>query len=140
MKRLGASIIFVNSLRRVLLFLRDDLPQIPYPGMWDVPGGHVEAGETPRECIVREIREEMGLALADFDLFCVREFADRIEHTFWKPWDLDIDRIRLTEGQRLEWFSSQKVRETELAYGFNEILEEFFSTPFPPSLQDSITP
>lgn len=126
MKRQGASIIFVNPLRQVLLFLRDDLPHLPYPGMWDVPGGHVEAGETPRDCIVREIKEEMGLTLAGFTLFCVREFTDRIEHTFWKPWNLDVGRIRLAEGQRLRWFSRQEACETPLAYGFNEILESFF--------------
>jgi 8-oxo-dGTP diphosphatase len=95
--------------------------------MWDVPGGHVEPGESPLACIVREMKEEMGLDLSDFDLFCVREFSDRIEHTFWKPWDLDIVDIRLTEGQRLQWFSREKARRTELAYGFNQILEDFFS-------------
>jgi len=125
-KRRGASIIFVNPIHQVLLFLRDDLPLIPYPDMWDVPGGHVEAGETPRDCIVREIKEEMGLTLAGFELFCVREFTDRVEHTFWKPWHLDIGRIRLTEGQRLRWFTRQEAWETPLAYGFNEILESFF--------------
>ncbi len=29
--------------------------------MWDLPGGHVEAGEDPKESIVRELREELGV-------------------------------------------------------------------------------
>ena len=126
MKRRGASIIFVNSSGKVLLFLRDDLPELPYPGMWDVLGGHVEDGESPRACIVREMKEELGMDLAGFNLLCVREFDDRIEHTFWKRWDADIGRIHLAEGQRLEWFSRERARRTELAYGFNDILEVFF--------------
>ena len=127
MKRHGSSIIFLNSRQEVLLFLRDDVDHIPYPNMWDVPGGHVEPGESPRACIVREMKEEMGLNLSEFDLFSVREFTDRIEHTFWKRWDLNIGGIHLTEGQRLQWFSREKARRTELAYGFNQIVEDFFS-------------
>jgi len=36
MKRKGTSIIFVNDKKQILLLLRDDKPDIPYPNMWDV--------------------------------------------------------------------------------------------------------
>ena len=70
MKRLGASIIFVNDQQQVLLFLRDDKQDLPFRDMWDVPGGHVEPDETPEECIIREIKEEMNIDLLDFQLLC----------------------------------------------------------------------
>jgi 8-oxo-dGTP diphosphatase len=66
MKRKGCSIIFINDNHQVLLFLRDNIPTIPFPNMWDVPGGHVEPGETPEICIVREMQEEMELELKIF--------------------------------------------------------------------------
>jgi 8-oxo-dGTP diphosphatase len=125
-KRLGASIIFVNSNRQVLLFLRDSKPDIPYPDTWDVPGGHVEEGETPEECIVREMKEEMDLDLSDFRLFCAIEFDDRIEYTYWKKAELKVEEIRLTEGQCLRWFTEAEARATPLAYGFNEIVARFY--------------
>jgi len=126
MKRKGTSIIFVNDQKQVLLFLRDDKPDIPYPNMWDVPGGHVDDGETPEQCIVREMKEEMELDLEDFQLFSVMEFTDRIEYTFWKKTNLDIKSITLHEGQKLKWFTESEVRNTQLAYGFNEIVDDFF--------------
>ena len=131
MKREGCSIILVNEQRQILLFLRDDLPHLPYPNTWDVPGGHVEETETPAQCIVREMKEEMGLDLKGFELFCVKEFSDRVEHTFWKSVDLNIDEISLQEGQVLRWFSEDEAKATVLAYGFNEIVAEFYSrAPF----------
>jgi len=131
MKRKGCSIIFINDQDQVLLFLRDDIPEIPFPNMWDVPGGHLEPGETPERCIVREIWEEMDLQLEDFKLFSIEEFDDRIEYTYWKKKNLNIDSITLHEGQRLAWFSKEEVEKTELALGFNQILEDFFrKAPF----------
>ena len=125
-KRSGASIIFVNEQKQILLFLRDDKPGLPYRNMWDVPGGHVEENEIPKECIVREMKEEMNLDLHDFQLLCQTEFDDRIEYTYWKKADLNTDEIDLMEGQRLKWFTQQEAIDTKLAYGFNQIVEEFY--------------
>ena len=126
MKRKGTSIIFVNDQKQVLLLLRDDKPDIPYPNMWDIPGGHVEDGETPEQCIVREMKEEMDMNLEEFQLLSVMEFIDRIEYTFWKKANLDIQSINLHEGQKLKWFTEFEVKNTKLAYGFNEIIHDFF--------------
>lgn len=48
---------------RLLTTLRDDFAHIPYPGHWDFVGGGREAGETPRETLMREAQEEVGLDL-----------------------------------------------------------------------------
>ena len=131
MKRKGASIIFVNDKKQILLFLRDNIPDIPYPNMWDVPGGHIEKFENPEKCIVREMIEEMNLTLDEFELFSKIEFEDRIEYTFWARADFDIEEIELTEGQKLKWFTKDVVKQTQLAYGFNEIVERFYDqAPF----------
>ena len=36
-----------------------------YPDVWDLPGGHVEAGEDPKESLVRELREELGITASE---------------------------------------------------------------------------
>lgn len=48
--------------RRVLAARRTTPPETA--GRWEFPGGKVEAGESPEAAVVREIREELGCAVA----------------------------------------------------------------------------
>jgi 8-oxo-dGTP diphosphatase len=140
MKNQGASIVLLNSRGEVLLCLRDDRPEIPYPGRWDLLGGHVEPDETPLECIVREIREEIGYDSKGPTLFRRFDLADRIESMFWEPAEIDITSTTLTEGQRLQWFSRDLIRgmpEADFAFGFRTQLLEFFAAHRRPAVRPS---
>lgn len=127
MKRDGTSIIFINNKNEILLLLRDNIPSIPYPNKWDLPGGQVEENESPAECIIREMKEELNILLDDFDPFSAEEFNDRIEYTFWKKVNFDIGQVKLNEGQMIRWFTETEAMNTKLAYGFNQIVESFFA-------------
>jgi 8-oxo-dGTP diphosphatase len=48
---------------QLLTYLRDDKPGIPWPGMWDLPGGGREGDETPLQTAARETLEEFSLTL-----------------------------------------------------------------------------
>ncbi len=128
-KKSGTSILFVNNANQILLFLRDDKKDIPFPNCWDVLGGNVEAGETPVECIIREMKEEIGIEFKNPYLFGVYDMNDRVECTFWQRADFDIRRITLNEGQRLKWFTEKeinKMTDEELAFEFKSIILDFF--------------
>ena len=58
----GAKVVVLCE-GRMLTCLRDDLPTIPWAGLWDLPGGGRENGETPTQCALRETHEEFGLTL-----------------------------------------------------------------------------
>ena len=121
--------LFVNAKGHVLLLLRDDVPTIPFPNRWDLPGGHVEDGETPEECIRREMLEEIEYDLGAPRLFGVYDLADHVEHAFWHRADFDPARIPLHEGQRLQWFSEEEIRrleDVEVAFGFKGVVLDFF--------------
>jgi len=52
--------ILIDSFGRFLFQLRDDNPEILYPGKIGLFGGHREGNETFLECVVREVYEELG--------------------------------------------------------------------------------
>ncbi|MDB5260441.1 MAG: hypothetical protein JWN37_672 [Candidatus Nomurabacteria bacterium] len=60
-------------------------PKKPEPRYWKLPGGRSEGEETPRECAVREIYEELGLQLNPTDLKVIeRQDKSNYTLTFFK--------------------------------------------------------
>ncbi|GII65336.1 hypothetical protein Skr01_54210 [Sphaerisporangium krabiense] len=63
-----------DPARIVTTVLRDDDRVLPchrsagrrwYPDVWDLPGGHVEEAEDPKESLVHELREELGITASE---------------------------------------------------------------------------
>ncbi|MCK4880261.1 MAG: (deoxy)nucleoside triphosphate pyrophosphohydrolase [Bacteroidales bacterium] len=59
---------------RVLVTQRSD--EMPHPLKWEFPGGKLKPGETPEGCIIREIREELGVEIS------VRQLLPSVKHTY----------------------------------------------------------
>ena len=53
---------------RILTILRDDKPTIPWPNLWELPGGGREGDESPFECVAREVYEELSIQLLKDDI------------------------------------------------------------------------
>ena len=64
---------------KLLTILRDDKASIPYPNMWELPGGGREGEETPFECVQREVFEELGLKLEEADIVWVKEYPGMLD-------------------------------------------------------------
>ncbi|MEC3892654.1 MULTISPECIES: NUDIX domain-containing protein [Nocardiopsis] len=102
----GAVAIIANARGDLLLHLRDDLPQIAWPGHWSVLGGGCDPGESPRQTIVRELDEEAGLVVEDLvELFEVPDVhgSGRLLTFYAGVWDGDAEALPLTEGVKLAW-------------------------------------
>jgi 8-oxo-dGTP diphosphatase len=122
----GCQAVLVDAAGRVLLQLRDDIPTIPFPGMWAIPGGMLEPPETPLACIVREVAEELGVDIAPADVthLMTRTRSYGVEHTFTARLDVPAEDIRLTEGQRVAWFPVAEAIGLGLAYEDADVLRE----------------
>lgn len=71
----SVSAFITNSVGEVLAILRRDVP------IWVLPGGGVDAGETPEEAVIREVQEETGLKVEVEKLLAIYKpkgpFAER---------------------------------------------------------------
>lgn len=122
----GSDTILINSQKQVLLVLRDDKPSIPFPNTWALLGGYIEENESPEAAILRELREEINLELTEIQLFKYYAWAECDEYIFWHQIDLDIDKIKLNEGQKLAYFGQEELEHLSFASHYGEILNEFY--------------
>ncbi len=98
--------ILMDDRGRYLLQLRDEAPQIWYPGHWGLFGGSVEPGEDELAALRRELYEELELELAQARLFTRFEFDLRplgLESYFRSYYEIAIStaalpRLALHEG------------------------------------------
>ena len=72
---MGAAVLFRDGRRRVLLV------EPTYKPDWLLPGGAVEAGESPYEAAAREVEEELGLTVRPGRLLLVEWFPPRPDRT-----------------------------------------------------------
>jgi len=120
--------IFENSKDQILLMLRDNKKDIPFPNMWYIPGGKVEKDETPENAVIRETKEEFELELHDFVLFKKYDWGEKVEFIYYKKIDFDSKNIHLNEGQKIDWFDLSRASKLKLAFNDNKILNDFIKS------------
>ena len=115
--------ILIDGVGRVLVTRR--APDAHQGGLWEFPGGKVEAGETLVEALARELREELGV------LVQTTEALMALEHDYGdKRVRLDVHRVtrwsgepRGLEGQSLAWQRPEQLRDWGFPAANRPILE-----------------
>ena len=93
-----------------LMQLRDDLPDIPYPGVWGFFGGHMEVDETPIMSVKRELKEEIRYVPAWIELFRERVSTGYRRYYYYAELALPLSELQLNEGQDMALCSVAEVR------------------------------
>jgi len=110
---LVAACALIDADGRILLAQRPEGKSLA--GLWEFPGGKVEPGETPEECLIRELDEELGVTTR---VACLAPltFASHTYETFHLLMPLYVCRRyegvpRGREGQAVKWVRPQALRD-----------------------------
>ncbi len=97
---------------------------------WIGVGGKFEPGETPEECLLREVREETGLSLVDYNFRGILTFIcdkQEPEYIFLFTSSCFTGELKECDEGVLEWVEKSKIKDLELWEGDKEmfrLLEE----------------
>jgi 8-oxo-dGTP diphosphatase len=113
MKEVTAAIIIKSG--KILICQRSKTDNLS--GKWEFPGGKIEPGETPEECLKREIKEELSIEVEVCGKFgeSIYEYpAGEIKlmafYADWKSGD-----IELNVHDSFEWVSKESIGEFNFA-------------------------
>ena len=109
---LVVAVALVDADKRILLAQRPEGKQLA--GLWEFPGGKVDAGERPEAALIRELREELGITVKEACLAPLT-FASHAYETFHLLMPLYICRRwegtpHGMEGQKLAWARVNELR------------------------------
>ncbi len=109
---LVAACALIDSDGRVLLAQRPQGKQLA--GLWEFPGGKVEAHERPEQCLIRELHEELGIEVRQ-ECLAPLSFASHAYESFHLLMPLWICRRWQgqpmgREGQALKWVPARQLR------------------------------
>ena len=87
----------------------------PMAGLWEFPGGKVEAGERPEQTLIRELKEELAIVVSEACLAPLT-FASHAYPDFHLLMPLYVCRrwegiVTAQEGQRLAWVRPNRLRD-----------------------------
>lgn len=114
--------VIINQQNQVLIARRASHQH--QGNKWEFPGGKVEQGETSKEALIREIKEEMGITIksSDFMLDIEHEYDDiKVLLDVYSVDDWLGEAIG-NEGQPIKWVNKQELHNYEFPIANAEIL------------------
>jgi len=109
---LVAACALIDADGRVLIAQRP--PGKAMAGLWEFPGGKVEAGERPELSLIRELKEELGIDVKE-ECLAPLTFASHLYPDFHLLMPLYVCRrwdgiVEAREAQRLKWVRPRDLR------------------------------
>ena len=88
-----------------------------YPDVWDLPGGHVEPGESTDATAQRELAEELGVTVSELELLAVPvEVPGTVTHAYVaRAWSGEPANLAPQEHDAIGWFTPAEAAGLRLA-------------------------
>ena len=119
---LAASVAIVR--RDDLLLVQRNRP--PSEGLWTLPGGRLEPGETPEQCAIREVGEELGLTLYGLrPLIVLRHGPYRLQTFATQTYDGEI-AADAAEIRAWRWVRPQQLGRLPTTPHLGDVVEAAF--------------
>lgn len=109
-RKVEIAIAIIHQDGQFLMQLRDDLPNIIFPGHWGFFGGHLEPGEDADTGVRRELHEEIGHVPTALTLFESTEDERVIRHFYQAELTIPVNQLQLNEGQDIGLCSPQDIQ------------------------------
>ena len=97
-----------------------------YKGWWEFPGGKIEAGETPQQALVREIKEELTADIVVEDLIRTIEYDYPAFHLsmdcFWA--EVVSGHLELMEAEDARWLGRDDIMDVKWLPADLELIED----------------
>lgn len=126
---MNTTLCYIEKDDKYLMLLRNKKKVDVNKGKWIGVGGHFEEGESPEECVLREVYEETGLTLTDYRLRGIITFTS-------DEWDTDYMHLytatnftgelkECDEGE-LKWIPKSEIMDLNLWEGDRVFLKMLF--------------
>jgi len=110
---LVVAVALIDADDRVLIAQRPEGKALA--GLWEFPGGKIDAGERPEEALIRELREELGITVKEaclapltFASYAYPEFHLLMPLYVCRRWE---GFVQSREGQALKWVRARELRQ-----------------------------
>ena len=133
------TLCYINDGNRTLMLHRIKKEDDMHEGKWNGLGGKLEDGESPEECVIREVKEESGLDITNPTLKGILTFPKFDEVDDWMVFVFVLNEFsgELSECHEgvLEWIDNEKVMSLNLWDGDKIYMKwltghSFFSAKF----------
>ena len=122
----GVGAVFLND-NKILMMKREHEPR----GVWSIPGGLIELGETAAEAIIREMKEEIGVDIEVKSLVGVYDYKVRDKNNIIKYHYVIIDYLvnqkegqNILEHETLKWIKIEDLDKYNVIKTHKKLVED----------------
>lgn len=121
--------IITDSKDRILITQRPH--EATHGGQWEFPGGKLEANETAEEALIREIDEELGLVLLEYEYLSDLhyDYSDFTVHLLAYHVSLWSGTPQCLEGQlQMKWVCAEEIKDYNFPEANTKLIDKLFAT------------